>query len=301
MRALALSCVMLLGCLPGDERPDPASLLVNVQRSDAVIDGFTTDDGWAVSYDRFVMGLGSMSLEGTDCADYSSSSYDRLYDFTVADTSKVALHYGLGRCAMTVEISLALDDAILMRGVTEGDRVFMREGLGSFAEGTFRLPASVWMKGRASRDGITKEFEWLVRRSAIIRKCFAPHSEDVVSNVDLVGGEALIRELVVRPQEVFRHTPSLDAPIEFGRFAVADVDMDGTVTQEELAHVDIPFDDVLEALRDELPEWLFDTLDVDALGDPTLETLVHQVLSSRIVAFADAGECESGVGFTTSF
>ena len=50
--AIALIAGGGAGCLPGDERPEPGSVLLNVKRSDAAADGFVTDDGWLAGFVR---------------------------------------------------------------------------------------------------------------------------------------------------------------------------------------------------------------------------------------------------------
>ena len=151
MAALVLLAVTAPGCLPADDRPEPGSVLVNVRRSDVAIEGFVTDDGWSITFDRFVTAIGDMRLDGDDCVDYSLADYDRLSDFTVADTAKASLHYGLGQCTILFGIGPPADNAILMAGVTEADRELMRTEDPNATEEPWHTmqsicgPASAWL------------------------------------------------------------------------------------------------------------------------------------------------------------
>jgi len=292
LATLALIALVAPGCLPADDRPEPGSVLVNVGRSEAAHEGFVTDDGWQISFDRFVTAIGDMGLDGDDCSDYSRSGYERLYDFTVADTAKASLHYGLGQCTIVFSMRAPSPRAILMAGVTQADRELMgMEASGPF-HGEKDETIGLMVVGRAERASETKQFSWLIRRWQRIGACHNAAGEDL-SAIALSAGDAFLRELEVRPQELFRLTPSLVAAIEFGRMAEADADGDGTITQEELAKVSVPADEIAADLADEVPDWKPDRI-AELIGDATLATLVFDILPLRILAFAGAGECQAG-------
>ncbi len=305
LAATAMLVASATGCLPGDERPVPSSVLLNVNRSDAVAEGFVTDDGWHVTFDRFVTALGGVPLgrsgrgpgSGEDCVDYSFSTYDRLYDFTVAGTSKVVLHYGLGRCTIPFSLRQPSPEAILMAGVTSADLELMGPEDSDMFEKNEASGVGLLLVGRAEREGVTKQFSWHLAANHLINECYAPFSDEVVNTIDLYGEDAHVRQLEIRPQELFRVTPSLEAAIEFGRFAEADADGDDTITLAELAEVDVPFDQVIEDLLDELPDDFKDEKVGTLFDEATLLTLVRDILSRRVAAFEGAGECEAGSDF----
>jgi hypothetical protein len=54
---------MFAACLPADNRPVPASILVTAQPSEATKHGFVTDDGWEVKFDRVLLALGDVDLD----------------------------------------------------------------------------------------------------------------------------------------------------------------------------------------------------------------------------------------------
>ncbi|MBW2452887.1 MAG: hypothetical protein JRI68_00155 [Deltaproteobacteria bacterium] len=310
LAALVSLATATAGCLPGDDRPEPGSLLLNVHRSHAAAEGFETDDGWRLSFTRFATALGGLRLGGRgrrggpggaaddDCVDYSFSTYDRLYDFAVAGTSKLVLHYGLGHCSVPFSMGQPSPRAILMAGVTQADLELMGPGESGMFEENLESGIALLVMGRAEKDGVTKRFAWRLTTSYVIGECHAPTGDEVINSVELRGGEALVRELEIRPKELFRLTPSLEAPIEFTRFAQADVDDDGAVTLEELAMVDLPFEDIIEDLRDELPKELQDELSAQFFDEATLLTLVRDILAQRVAAYEGAGECVIGADYS---
>jgi hypothetical protein len=290
---LALPAVLMLGCLPADDRPEPGSVLVNVQRSDVATEGFVTDDGWRITFDRFVTAIGAMRLSGVDCVDYSLAGYDRLSDFTVADTAKASLHYGLGQCTIMFGIGPPSEDTILMAGVTAEDVTLMDTEDPTSTEERWHTRIGLMVVGRAEREQETKAFSWLFRSRHHMGACRTPAGDQDLSAIQLRAGDAFVRELEVRPQELFRLTPALDSPIEFGRLAAADADGDGSVTLEELAAVPVPAAEIAADLADELGDASGEHV-TELLHELTLASLLSNVLAMRIVAIAGAGECEVG-------
>lgn len=294
--ALAL-CAALAGCLPGDDRPEPGSLEVGVAPNEATASGFTTDDGWHIRYDRFLTALGDVDLDddeegaGEDsCNDYAETHYDRLFDFTVAGAEKVGLVYGLGTCSVEFRLRAPSSDSILGGGASAQDRELMRiEASDGYA---IDERTTLLVRGRAERDGVSKEFFWMFRRSYEIGRCARPEGDGLASVLELRGGDALRLGVEVRGQELFRELPADDAPITFDRFAAADADDDGVVSFEELAAVELPIEPILEALEDELPEELRDVVASQLAADASLATLVYEILVPRVARFAGAGECE---------
>ena len=290
---LALCALLASGCLPADDRPEPGSVLVNVARSDVATQGFDTDDGWHVSFDRFVLAIGDMSLTGDNCVDYSVAHYDRLYDAAKADTSKASLHYGLGDCTIQFSIRAPSDTALLMAGVTDADRSFMNTDAPGIDPKSGKTRVALMVVGRAEQGLETKRFSWLLRGGHRVGACYTPARDGNLSEIQLNAGDAYERELEVRPEELFRITPSTQARIEFGRFAQADADGDGSVTLEELAKVTVPAAPIAADLADELPGKSAAQV-AAVVGQPTLASLVSNILSGRVVAFAGAGECVAG-------
>src|SRR6185369_702636 len=50
------------GCLPGDIRPTPAVIHFTVEPSAAVTEGVMTADGWRISFEKLLVGLGGAGV-----------------------------------------------------------------------------------------------------------------------------------------------------------------------------------------------------------------------------------------------
>lgn len=294
---LVALAMMAAGCLPADNRPPPGSLFVDAVQSDATRDGFTTSDGWQVRFDRFVTSIGDLELDddedgaGDDsCNDYSEADYTRLFDFSVATPGKIAVVYGLGSCSAQFEVGSPQSNTVLGDGVSAADLETMRiEDTDAWVENE---RTALIARGTATRAGETKSFDWVFRRSIDIEDCKTSDGDGAYSVIQLAGEESYERTIEVRGEELFRELPTDGAPLVFDRIAEADADGDGEVTLEELDAVEIPLDDIVDLVLEELDEdELPDVFDVSLLGEQSLGTLVYMILMPRIARFAGGGEC----------
>jgi hypothetical protein len=275
------------GCLPGDDRPEPATLLVTAEPSEATASGFSTDDGWTVEFDRFVTAIGDIDLDGPDgwdddsCNSYSETHYEWLFDFTVVEREKVGLVHGLGACAVEYRFRGPSGDTVLGPGATTQDVEFMdAEGTDAYAE---QEEATLVVVGEASRGGESKRFEWVFRREYEIEKCEDLSGDGYVSELYLNGGTSHTLPIVVRGEELFRRSANIDAPLQFDLFAQADVNGDGSITLAELVEVEAPEGESFGSSEAEGTE-----LEVITLAD-----LVYEVLLPRVTHIAGGGDCEA--------
>jgi hypothetical protein len=236
--ACAAAARFLVGCLPGDARPTPATLNVTVQPSPEITDGVVTADGWHISFERFLVWFGGAAVYtqlDMGCTPYSDSGYYRLFDFTVAGPQKVADVYALGEsCELSVSMSNFDSDGVPAEGVTASDLAFMQaprgdsygyvDGLGTYG---FGARPTLYVRGRASRNNVTKRFEWSFGD-------FAGSS----CTLALRGGDVLPFNIVFHGEEIFRGGLEREAALRFDALANADTDADQTITLQEL--VDAP-------------------------------------------------------------
>src|SRR6185503_16712943 len=102
--------------------PTPALIHLTARASGAVKDGVSTADGWQLSFERLLVGLGSASLEGSAggsaCVSYADARYDRLFDFAALGApQKLSEVYGLGACSLWFRLRSPSTDALLEQGV----------------------------------------------------------------------------------------------------------------------------------------------------------------------------------------
>ena len=273
-----------LGCLPGDDRPEPGSLLARAGSSPAVTDGFTTDDGWRVTFDRFVTAIGDLRLrdypeDSGACNDYAETYYEWLFDFTeVNQPQKVGLVFGLGTCSVEYRVRAPSDETVLGIGATEADLTLMRiEASDAYEENE---GISLLALGRGERDGVKKRFQWVFRRTYEIEECDAADG-GLANVVQFSGGVASVLDLEVRGEELFRQAPSDEAAFAFDPIAEADADEDGEITLAELTEVEVAFDETM--LPEGLPPEAFPA---------TLADLVYEHLLARVVRVAGGGSCQ---------
>src|SRR5689334_11162816 len=87
--ALFTALLAMLGspsCLPADTRPPPGSILLLVSSADQPTT--VTADGWSITIDRLLLGMGDASL-GFNCKTYSESDYLRLLDARITTDQKL--------------------------------------------------------------------------------------------------------------------------------------------------------------------------------------------------------------------
>jgi len=245
----AIAAVFFYGCLPGDIRPEPGRVYVTAESSPATLEGFSTDDGWNIRFDKLLVGLGNVDLDGDACNDYSSGGYDRLFNFTLPGAQKLGEVYGLGGCDLEFRLRSPSDEALLQQGVSAADLEFMRElkleGVEippnlSFLER--RLPRTgVYARGTATRGDIVKRFDWrfIVSRYEL-SNCENAVDGPKTSFVTLKATDDLRPALTFHGEDLFREGIAAEDLRRFDHLADADVDMDGNITLVELAAVPAP-------------------------------------------------------------
>jgi hypothetical protein len=279
--ALALG---VTSCLPGDTRPPPERVEVTVQPGAAFAGGIETADGWRVTFDRFLLGIGNIDFENDDksCNSYAEARYDRLYDFTAIEgPHKVGTVYGLGTCRVEFRLRAPSFDVLRGPGVTQGDVDLMRvQATDRFSEDG---RVSLLVIGAASRGQETKRFEWAFRRSYELTDCEGEDGGFLTTLKLSEAGEGSL-PIEVRPEQLFLAAPEETAELHFQPIADADADADGAVTLLELSEAPPPPTMVV---------WPVNPIDGGSLAPTSLEALVYQLLVPRVLRVAGGGACLS--------
>jgi hypothetical protein len=270
--ALALTSV---ACLPDDTRAPPGELLVTVSADDALSAGFTSEDGWGITFSHFLVVLGDVDLDGDDCDVYSEAGYSRIFELKRASPQRVSLLYGLGPCHFGFQISAPAWDSLRAEGVSLNDEMFLRTP-GSDAHAS-DAGVSVHIEGSATKLGISKSFNWSFRRFIEYNAC-APESEEATRlGVVLSADQVTEVDLLIRGGALFQNARSEpEAPPRFEPFRAADDEQgngDGDITLDELENSPLPPGAVANVM-------------IEDLGDRVYLQLLHQ-----IVQFPGQGSC----------
>jgi hypothetical protein len=261
---------------------------LTVEPSPAVTAGVTTVDGWHISFERLLVGVGDAQLgargngagriDASECTSYANASYERLFDVTVGGRQTLSDIYGLGECGVSfILIPPFFRDTTLGEGVSAEDLAFMRTvGLDVFGQKSYR---SVYLRGQATRDATTKRFEWSFRLFFSLAGCVNAADTGFASDVVLTSGAELPLPIVVRGEELFREGLEDDSPLRFDALAAADTNGDQVISQEELAGVPAPSTEADAGVL---------TLDG---GAPSVENVMYERLLPRMMRLGDSGPC----------
>jgi hypothetical protein len=293
---VSLAARVATGCLPQDTRPTPASLLVTASADPAIQQGFDTDDGWHIDFQRFLVSIGHASFSKSDsCNEYSDANYDRVLDLRQPGAQKINLIYGLGSCELDYRVAFPGSNVIAGNGVTDADVLFMRtQGSDRF---TTRQGLTGRISGAARKSGEMKIFEWFFRQNWYYGNCRALTDDGGQTSLTLNGGEQDTVDVLVRGEELFRYSVLPEQPqvlLRFEPMAQADSqygNKDGDVSLDELASVINAYP--LDAAQYPPSGALIDAGPDDAgiLGTSDLQALVYRQLFSKVFDYAGAGRC----------
>jgi hypothetical protein len=291
MARITAAALLFAGCLPGDTRPPPAVIHLTVEPSPAVTEGVTTVDGWHISFERLLIGIGGAgfgalgkgngNIDRSVCSSYANANYERLFDVTVGGRQTLSDIYGLGKCGVSFSVTVPWSlGTPLGAGVSAEDHAFMRDA--EHVTLASRHSRSVYVRGQATRDTTTKRFDWSFGMWYFLRGCVGAGGVGFASDVVLASGAELPLPVVIHGEELFREGRSDESPLRFDALAAADADGDQMITLEELAGV-----------LDPLPEADAGFTSEDG-GAPSIEDLISRRLMPRMIRLRDSGPCLGG-------
>jgi hypothetical protein len=228
------------GCLPQTSLPEPGSLEVTATASNALVNGFTSDDGWTVLFSRALVALGRAGVSGdkatTYCQLYPDSHYTRILDMKRSEAQKVALVYSLGQCDFGFALDPPREDAVLGKGVTNADLLFMATP-GS-DHWTKSQSMSLYLTGTATKGSVTKTFEWQFREHFRYSSCQVGDPDASLKGVSISSGSSSSLDIAIHAEALFQNdTDPTKAELRFQPFADADDaygNADGDITLDEL-------------------------------------------------------------------
>jgi hypothetical protein len=236
-----LATIFASGCLPVDTRPPPGRALITVS-SDDTSNGFSTDDGWLVRYDRQLVSLGNVGVVEGPCELYAESHYVRILDLSRTVPQTLAELYALGTCPVIFEVRAPPSTVVLGAGVDPDDEGFMQApGKNPYVRD---LGVALHLSGSATRGESTLRFAWSFRDNLI----YGP--VDDCGSTSFTSEASTTLAVRVRTADLFSD-PVLARGVSgshFDLFAAADANADDEITLEELDAV--PLD---AAPQDPLP------------------------------------------------
>ncbi|MDX2087406.1 MAG: hypothetical protein SFX73_06140 [Kofleriaceae bacterium] len=185
------------------------------------------EDGWAVSFDKFLVSIGNVAGkagEGGDevgdpafhVVDISQASGGEGFELASVDAPGGYYdHYGYQLVSIATATALNVDEADVTAMKNAG--------------------YSIWVKGSATKGGVTKTFDWGFAFKYTFAHC------DLGGAVD---GNALVAQATIHADHLFYDDAVSDEPnVAFQLIADADgaagAAADGAITMDELAAVDI--------------------------------------------------------------
>lgn len=323
---LASACSVaaaIYACVPADTRPVPATLNLTVAASPATAGGLVTADGWTLSFDRVLVGIGRSSISSS-CTRYSEASYDRLLEVSRRGPQKLSVLFGIGRCDVRFRVGSPSSEALLGEGTTDADAVRMRTRAKD--RWVNRGGVALEVLGSARRGGVTKQFDLLFRTQMRLSQCSLSADAgglviggdageegdpDAASTLDsgtdaepppapgvgeVLESEGLVaREIRVEAETLFQADDSTE--LRFDPYAEADVDGDGRLTLEELVTVPLgrirdggPFEAGLQVGLDAGDRGPGRAVLVESLGD-----YVVIVLLPRLLRYGPVGRCATNL------
>lgn len=224
---LGLAPALLLAACGGGT----GAVQVSAWAEDTVIEGMETDDGWAISFDHWVTGLGELHLDGVDkgetvaevegpwVADWAAAP--ELIDLSlIEDLPAERYDFGFVIHPITAESDLLtpIPDGVLETMLAEG---YVHH-----------------IAGSATKDGATLRFAWGFDAVVDYERC--TNGEDGTSGVAVPdGGEVEAQIWLHADHLLWDQLGTEEASLAFDGIAAADADGDLNITAEELAAVDL--------------------------------------------------------------
>lgn len=221
-----VSIVALAAAACGSEAA-PGTMEIRIYGQDTIEQGIPAEvfsDGWAVSFDVFLISVGQISVvAGHDTPPGLSTSQFRIFDLTQPSD-------GLGYDVIAGEVPGGTYDHVGFQVARDPRAISGNVGRGPvdlMIQGGY----SLYLQGAATKDGVTKSFTWSFSNTTFYDHC------DVVVDVD--GSDHTV-EITIHGDHLFHDDLVAEEPnVAFQLIADADVNQDGAVSPAELEAMSI--------------------------------------------------------------
>jgi hypothetical protein len=289
-------CSLLLGlsfgCLPKDTRPPPSRVLFTASpgaTAQADAPATETADGWSITFDRVLVSIGRVGLDGDGCSVYSDPDYGRVLSLLGAPSrQKISEAYALGSCDFEFAIGNASSDSLLGVGTTTDDFDLMRTA------GTDRYNSargiSLLVSGRAKKAQQDLTFAWPFRGRARYAECENTVDGVVQRGLSLAQDGDTTVDVALHPEALFAEdVASYDSALRFDAIASADAlgNGDGEVSLEELS---------LVTLSDLQTGGQYSEGEAPVIPWISLEDFVYLGTAPQVARFQETGKCNLRLG-----
>ncbi len=221
--AVTLS-LAIFGC--GD--PAPGTLEIRIYGEGFIEEGIPAaelSDGWAVKFDRFLVGVSDVKAARGHGAPDLTDAQQRIFDVATPSMGKGALVAtamvpGGAFNHVSYRIKPATAGAMAAPGLVAGA-----------LDGMVAAGEAVRVEGKATKDGKTVSFAWGFKASVFHRECRGTAKVD--------GGSAATQITIHGDHLFYDDLFAAEPKVAFDIIAASDKDGDGTVTAAELAGKDI--------------------------------------------------------------
>lgn len=225
MRVLVFLClaVTAVGC------GAPGSLVFTTYGEDFIEKGIPAEDfedGWSVTFSKFLVGIGEIKVVATDGTQGASLPEVKVWDVTRPGPVVIGSASDVVDQAFE-DVSFAITGKNLVNGnASEADLKLMKDN--NYA---------VFVVGTARKGEVSKSIRWGFATDTLYERC-TPH--DGEPGLTVPSGAEVKVDLTIHGDHLFLDDlQSEESVMRFEALAAADTDEDGEVTLEELAQVDL--------------------------------------------------------------
>ncbi len=277
--------LVVMGLLPwtlaacgSEDEAGEGSVSLNAYGEEYIEDGIPAsafEDGWSATFERFLLVLGPIQV-----ADEAAGTAGRIEEAVLLDLTRQGPHE-LGELH-AIEARAWDDVGFLTQPATsstERHASATADDLELMREHGY----SVYVEGRAAREGVTKTFRWGFTHTTRYEHCVQVDTTGAESRRGVLvtdGGVESVQLTIHGDHFFYDDLSAADAVLRFDAIAAADADEDGEVTLEEL--------DAIHLF--ELSEGSYGTgsaSDVNTLGD------FVDALTDTLGHFQGEGHCHS--------
>lgn len=208
--AIVFGAACGVGCLPADTRPEPAHVVLSLERDPELGQGaaqFGTTDGWTVTLSSWTMSTGGVLFDGESCNEYSEAFYSRIFDLNRGGEQRLGEMYGLNACTLMLDVSRPRENAVLGSGVNPEEQQLMRLGMVpvSVQSGAVDVQGmAMHIAGQLGKDGLRVQFDWGFANGIRYLDCKRTVEGQLEDHLSLRSGEQVKLGITVDPRNLFR-------------------------------------------------------------------------------------------------